>query len=578
MSSSRLPSSGCGAPCSRATPDGAAVEVARPRIELGPVQLQRGPEAGRDAAVVAWIGGVALIVLLIACANVANLLLSRALTRRREVAMRLALGVSRARLMRQLLTESLVLSIAGGAVGLLIAQWGGTVLRGLFLPDDARGAVLTDPRTLGFGAILTVGVALLTGLAPAMHAGRADVAASLKAGAREGTYQRSRLRRLLLVAQATLSVVLLVGAGLFVRSLQHVRGFRLGYDVEPVLFASGAMRGTRVPDAEAAALPQRMLEAALALPGVTHAAFVASVPFWSNEGRGLFVAGVDSVRKLGNFVMQAATPDYFATMGTRILRGRAFGEADRAGAPLVGVVSEGMAHALWPGVDPIGQCFHLSSPTSPCTTVIGIAEEMHVRSLADAREFSYYLPAAQLGEPLYPQVMVRVNGRAADHVAALRRALQREMPGAGYVNVVPLRALIDPNLRAWQFGATMFVAFGLLALVLAAVGLYSTIAYDVAQRRRELGVRVALGASTTRVMSLVVASGMRLIVVGVGFGIAIALWAGRWIEPLLFEETARDPSVYTVVAATLLVVALVALAAPARRAARVDPNSVLRAD
>jgi putative ABC transport system permease protein len=411
-----------------------------------------------------------------------------------------------------------------------------------------------------------------------VQATRADVAGALKAGTREGTYQRSRLRRLLLVAQATLSVVLLIGAGLFVRSLQHVRGYRLGYDVDPVLFASGELRGTRLSDAEGQALLQRMLETAQGLPEVSHAAVVASVPFWSNEGRGLYVAGIDSVRKLGTFIMQAGTPDYFATMGTRILRGRAFGEADRAGAPPVVVVSEGMARTLWPGKDPLGQCLRINSPTAPCTTVIGVAEEMRIRSLTDAREFSYYLPAAQLGEPLYPYLVARVRGTAADHVAALRSALQAQMPGAAYVSVVPLQSLIDPNLRAWRFGATMFTAFGALALLLAAVGLYSTIAYDVAQRMPELGVRVALGASTSRVMRLVVAGGMRLIAVGVTLGVLLALWAGRWVEPLLFQESARDAGVYGLVAAVLLAVALVALVAPARRASRVDPNRVLRTD
>jgi predicted permease len=378
------------------------------------------------------------------------------------------------------------------------------------------------------------------------------------------------------VFQATLSVVLLVGAGLFVRSLHNVREHRLGYDVEPVLFAAANPRGERLTDAERIAMADRMLEATRATPGVTHATLSISVPFWSNEGRGLWVPGVDSVRKLGTFILQAGSPDYFATMGTRIIRGRAFDETDRANGPRVLVVGEAMARVLWPGKEALGQCVKIGSDTLPCSAVIGIAEDMRARSLAEAREYTYYLPITQYDNPPDPQVFARVRGRAEAHVDALRRRLQPLMPGAAYVNVIPLSRLVDPSLQSWRFGATMFVAFGGLALVLAAIGLYSMIAYDVAQRTRELGVRIALGSSVGRVLRLIVAGGLRLVAIGVLAGAALAFWASRWMETLMFRQSARDPLVFAAVALLLLGVSVIASMVPAWRAARVDPNVALR--
>jgi putative ABC transport system permease protein len=556
------------------TPD---ITASRPRAQLGPVQLGRGPQGGRDARIVTWISGVALIVLLIACANVANLLLSRAVKRRREIALRLALGVSRGRLIRQLLTESLALATLGGTLGLLIAKWGGASLRALFLPPDAPTAVITDRRTLVVALLVTVGAALLTGLLPALQALRGDLARALAAGGRDAGSQPSRARMSLLLFQAALSMVLLVGAGLFVRSLQNVHAMRLGYDLRPVVFVAEDPRGVKLTSVEAMALEQRLVDEARTIPGVTDATPAVSVPFWSNEGRGLSVPGVDSVNLRGRFLLQAGAPDYFRTVGTRIVRGRAFDRRDVANGPPVVVVSEGMARALWRGADPLGKCIRIGADTAPCTTVIGVAEDMRLRSLTDEREYTYYLPIAQYGGPAY-SLFVRVAGDAADYSEIVRRRLQRLMPGASYVTAQPLRTLVDPNMRSWQFGATMFVAFGGLALTLAAIGLYSVIAYGVAQRQQELGVRIALGASRAHVVRLVMGSGVRLVVAGVLIGTAIALWAGRWLAALLFQQSPRDPAIYAVGAATLLGVAVAATVVPALGASRVDPNVALRAE
>jgi len=553
-----------------------SVEDAKPRAILAPVLYGRGPGGGRDSKIVVWVSGVAVVVLLIACANVANLLLSRAVRRRREIALRLALGVTRFRLIRQLITESLVLAVFGGLAGLAIAQWGGGVLRAVFLPREAQTAVLTDARTLLFAIAAILATALLTGVAPSINTIRQNLAGSLKTGGREGTARRSRLQTALLILQATLSVVLLVGAGLFVRSFQNVRSMRLGYDVEPVLIVHENPRDVKMTPAEADAMEQRVLDEARRIPGVVSATRVASVPFWFNEGRGLKVEGVDSVRKLGRFILQAGSPEFFATMGTRILRGRAFNTGDVFGAPRVIVISEAMAKVLWPGQEALGKCIHID--TFPCSTVIGIAEEMHVRSLMAEREFTYYLPFAQYDGGASGAIVVRVRGDAADFMEPVRRQLQRLMPGAAYVTAVPLRELVDPNLRSWRFGATMFAAFGLLALTLAAIGLYSVIAYNVAQRTQELGVRIALGAKAGNVLRLIIGRGVGLTLSGVMIGGAIAYWASRWTEPLLYQQSARDPVVLGGVAVVLLLVAVLASAIPAARATRVDPNVALRAE
>ena len=564
------------------SPNVPTIEMARPRAQIAAIHMARGPQAGREARVATWVMGVAVIVLLVACANVANLLLARAVQRRREIAVRLALGVTRRRLFQQLLTESVLLALLGGVAGLLLAQWGGQALRTAFLDGTEGVAVILDPRTLAFATLMTLAVAVVVGLAPLAHSAVQDVAGSLKTATREGTYRRSALRTSLLVFQGALSVVLLVGAGLFVRSLSNVTSRRLGYDVEPIVFAEANMRGVRLVDAEQNALNERLEQAARTLPGVVSASRVISVPFWSNEGRGApFVPGVDSTQKLGRFLLQAGSPSYFETTGTRIVRGRPFTNQDRAGTPRVLVVTQNMADALWPGEDPIGKVLRIGSDTTPFSTVIGVAENMQGRLFQGDVEFWYFMPIAQY-ELFYsrsdPSVFVRVRGEAVDYQELLRRRLQRELPGDAYVNVQPLENLVAPQQQSWRFGATMFVAFGGLTLVLAAIGLYSVIAYAVSQRTHELGVRIALGASVGNVVKLVVSQGMTFVVAGIVVGGGVALLAGRFLEPLLYQQSARDPVVYTAVAVTLLLVAAAATLRPALRATRVDPTAALRAE
>ena len=548
----------------------------RPRAMIGSILSERGPNASGFAKVAAWLGGVAIVVLLIACANVANLLFARALRRRREIAVRLALGVSRARLLSQLLTESVLLALGGGLAGLLVAHWSSVGLRMAFLPPNTTSpSVLKDERTLLFAGAAAVAAGLITGLAPILQASHADLTGDLKAGAREGIYQRSRLRVLLLVIQGALSVVLLVGAGLFVRSLNHVRDVRLGYDVDPVLLVDLNMRGVELDSARAVALRRRLLERAQFTPNVRSATLQIGVPFWSTWSMNLFVAGIDTVSRLGRFNLSAVSPDYFATVGTRILRGRGVTAMDLEHSQLVMVVSQAMGKTLWPNEDPIGKCVRMSADTMPCRYVVGIAEDIKSRQLSNETDMYYYLPATQF-RPDRTGLFVRVRGEASQYAEAVRRSLQREMPSPAYISITPLAQIIGDQTRSWQLGASMFTAFGLLALVLAAIGLYSVIAYSVAQRTHELGVRMALGAHRGDVLKLVVFEGLRVAIVGIVIGSAIALAAGRWLGPLLFDESPRDPAVYSVVALTLLTVSLAASLLPARRASLVEPTRALR--
>src|SRR5438874_9783045 len=549
-------------------------EIARPRAFVASVLSERGPNESSFAKVATWISGVALIVLLIACANVANLLLARALRRRREIAIRLALGVSRARLLSQLFTESVLLAVLGGLAGVVVAEWGGAVLRAQFLAKSSEVSVMGDARTLLFGGVAALCAGLLTGLAPALTQ-HADVAGDLKAGAREGTFQRSRVRIALLVLKGALSVVLLVGAGLFVRSLRHVRVIPLGYDVDPVLLVDLNLRGTQLDSARNVELRRELLETAQAIPGVEHASRQLTVPFWSTWDMDLHVAGIDSVHRLGEFDLNAVTPQYFSTLGTRLLRGRGIEAQDGAHAPQVMVVSDAMAKALWPGRDPLGKCVRVGADTAPCSYVVGVAENIKSQQLGDDPGLFYYLSTAQW-HPGQGGLFIRTRGEGARYVETIRRRLQQVMPGAACVTVTPLRDILGEQTRSWQLGATMFLAFGALALALAAIGLYSVMAYTVAQRTQEMGVRASLGAQERDLIKLVITEGLRVGVVGIVIGVMMALAGGQWLGPLLFQESPHDPLVFGFVTVVLLGTTVLASFVPSRRAARVDPMVALR--
>jgi putative ABC transport system permease protein len=545
--------------------------------EFAPLQMDRGPKASASAKVATWLAGVAAIVLLIACANVANLLIARGIRRRREIAVRVALGVGRGRLVAQLLTESILIAVLGGALGLVLAHFGGGAARTLLLPQvDWSLVPAFDSRVLLFTAAAAILTGVLTGLAPAAHALRADVNRSLKAGEREGGGQRARVRTLLLLSQAALSVVLLIGAALFVRSLRNVETLDLGWDPDRVLLIGMDLRGTELTQEQRDAMTQRVVERVRAMPGVTSASTLFSIPFESTWSEDVFVPGMDSSAHLHTFVINPVGDDYFTTMGTRILRGRAVGASDPAKGQLVAVVSEAMGKLLWKGKDPIGQCLRLGADTSPCREVVGIAEDMTFGDLKDDDSMQLYVPGTQ--ERAGGSIVARVAGDPRLQAEPLRRQIQQLLPGMGYARVRPISVVLDPVLRQWRLGATMFTIFGFIALVLAAVGLYGVIAYDIAQRMREMGVRVALGAQAGDIRRLVLWQGIRVAAGGAALGVLAAAFASKYIAELLFNTSPRDPLAFIGAAVTILLVSILATLIPARRATRVDPVVALRSE
>jgi putative ABC transport system permease protein len=543
-----------------------------------PVLAERGPMQTTVSRVAMLVGGMGIIVLLIAGANVTNLLLARALRRRREIALRLALGVNRGRLLSQLLVESVLLAVCGGGVGLIAAQWGGSALRAAFLPEGATAPVVTDVRTLVFVAVTIAMVGFASGLAPVFAARRVDVVRHLKFGSPHGASQHSRAREVLLVLQGALSMVLLVGGGLFVRSLANAQHIRLGYDVAPVLVAELNMRGVLVDSAGRVALREQLLATARRAPAIEHAALHFNLPFRGRWVVWFRAPGVDSsaLRRANEFYLNAVTPDYFTTMGTRIVRGRGIEAGDGAIAPGVVVVSSAMERLLWPGKNAIGQCVEIEADRA-CRYVVGVAEDIKNTALSDDAGLYYYLSAAQFN-PQAGGLVLRTRGDAASQADLIRRMLQKEMPGASYITVTPFADVVGEQTQSWRIGTTMFVAYGMLALLVAAVGFFSVIAYDVEQHRHEMGVRLALGAEPGQVAWLVVRRGLLLGSAGFIVGGATTLVMSARFAELLFAVSPRDPLVYAVAAAVILSVAAIASFIPARRASHVAPALALQAD
>jgi predicted permease len=558
--------------------DDGVVGDQRPRAIAGSILEQRGPYPAASTRVAAWLLGVSTIVLLIACANVGNLLLGRALKRRREIAVRMAIGIGRRRLVAQLLIESGVLALFGGAAGLFVAQFAGSALRVLLLPTMPTDGVSTDPRVLIFSAICAISAGALCGLAPVLQSSRLDIASALKAGGSEGIDVRSTMRNLLLVLQTGLSVLLLVGAGLFVRSMLNVRRLDMGYDAEHLLAIEIRLRGHPPDSVQRVATWNMLLDGANTLPGVSGATAAATVPFEFTLSKPIFVRDEGGARRIDDALIQIGSAGYFTTVGTRIVRGRGISAADVAGGLDVAVVAQAFAAQAWPGQDPIDQCIRVGADSLPCRSVVGIAADVHMISrLASPPDRMIYLPATQYALR-GASLLVRTRGPAAQSADAIRSALQPLLSGSSYLVAKPVEESISPVIRSWRLGATMFVVFGGLALGLAAIGLYSVVAYRVAQRTHEVGVRLALGARRADILSMIVGDGIRLALVGVLLGIAAAVAAGRWISPLLFNVSSRDASVLTMVPAALIAVATVASLVPALRATRVDPSTALRGD
>jgi predicted permease len=540
---------------------------------LGPVQHARGPEMSENARVSTWLAAVSVIVLLVACANVANLLLARSLQRQREVAVRLALGAGRWRLARLLLAESVLLSLGGGLAAVLLTMWTGPVIRAFLLPNIAAVGVAIDGRVLAFTVVVTLVVGLLAGAGPAWQVSRHDLTRALKAGAGEGRYQRSRLRAGLLIGQIALTVVLVVGAGLFARSLRNVEGQNFGFDPVQTLIATVDLRAAGYRSAEINALHMRMLERVQAVPGVVAAAATVGHPFGWAMGCSASVPGRDSMPQLktGGPYCQRVTPEYFAAMGTPV-RGRAFTAADRS-AP-VAIINQTMARMLWPGENAVGKCFVRSDER--CHEIVGVVSDARRFNAVEDASMIFYVPFRGDSGTFITALVLRAEGLPEGLVAPVRRALQEAVPNLPFANVTPIADLVAPSIRPWRLGSTMFGAFALLALVLSAVGLYGVLTYTAAQRTHEMGVRVAMGAQRWDVQRLMVSHGVGIAAVGAGLGALVALAAGQVLSSLMYGVSPRDPFVLLAAAVVPVVVAALASYLPARRASRVDPVVALR--
>lgn len=549
---------------------------AKPRVVLSSMRIGGGPSPNLNARTARWMFSLAALVLLIGSANVANAALARSVARRQELSIRLALGIGRGRLMLTSAMESVLLAVGGGLAALVVSHLTRAVLTPFLKTVNLPPlSVFTDARALTAAATSTAAAAILIGIAPTVLNLRRDLSASLRTSARGGGGEARRARTALIFAQVMLSVVLLVGALLFVRSLQAVKAMPMGYDATRVLLVNRVIQGDFDPTRQLA-LRDELLRTAQNSADVASAAWVLSVPFLSTSAPDVFIDGREDLRPLGPFTFQAATADYFKTMGTRILRGRPFSATEDASAPLVAVVSDDMAKVLWPGADPIGQCFRVRLATEPCRTVIGVAENMVQREMIARNRPSYYVPISQYPRSWGNWLVLKLRDDPARIGDRVRAELQRVMPGSSYVVATPLATVVSDAQASWRMGAAVLVWFGALALVVAAVGLYGTVSYDVTERANEWAVRMALGADRGRILSLVVGRAIRVVVSAVASGFLLSAVLGHWLQPLLFETPAINPGVYSVVAASLILTAVVACAAPALRASAAEPSRNLR--
>ena len=559
----------------------ARIAATAPTARLVSVLPREARAHTADAKVAVLLGAVSVLVLLIACANVANLQLARAVARQREVAVRIALGIDRARLVRQLVLETVLLGLAAGAAATVVAIWGSGIVQRVILTSDLTIYTPLDARSVVYTALAAVAAGIVSGIIPAIQASRPEIADALRAGARAGGPARSGTRGALLIVQAALTVVFLIGTTLFVRSLQQVRSLPLGMDPHRVLYVSARTTGLDYDAATRDALYRRLMDAARTAPGVEGAALSVGLPFATTWAEEVTVPGRDSMplTRSGGPYFNAVTGDFFRTMGMRILRGRGLTEADRGGAAPVVVVNETLASLWWPNEEAIGHCMKIGGDTMPCAQIVGVAENARRQSLIEDPSVQFFIPLEQA--PVWADarvLFVRTTGDAAKASESLRRALQARVPDAPYLEVSAMETLVNPQTRSWRLGATMFGLFGALAVVVAALGLYSVLAYDVSRRTRELGIRVALGARRADVGRMVVVRALKVVAFGLAVGSAIAIAAGPAIAPLLYRTSTREPMAFALAAGVLLIVAVIAAVLPARRAVRIDPMVALRSD
>ena len=556
-------------------------------VVLGPILKARGPaDLGGDMQLPLVVGGVALAVLLIATANASNLLMLRVAARRRELAVRHALGAGRWGVGRLLVIESVLLAALSGVAAPGVAAVAGRVLRVTLLPRYQWAGDPLEPTTIAFtaGAVLAVGLA--AALFPAVYAARSRGIERLD-GLRGARAPGAPIRTGLIVVQAALSLVLLDGAAIFYRSFEAARQLDIGYAKENLLTVQlgGTRDGAQLTDSSVATMETRVRF----LPGVLDVAQGTNTPLGMVTAiAGTRAEGLERLPRMNGPFVNLVTPNFFSVVGLTIRDGRGFTEWDRAGTQKVVIVNSTFARLVWPGRNAVGRCLFVGGEATDCTTVVGVAESPLEFGLQDTDRIPhYYLPLAQaLSDAKVPEflhrqrtLIVRTRGNPAGTVPPVLAAMAELFPDLPANRVQSLPALFAARIRTWSVGTGLFAAAALLALLLAALGLYAVIAFGVRQRELEFGIRRALGAQSSDLLRMVLARGFALTVVGVAAGAVAALWAGRFVGPLLFDgRNPRDPLALAVAAVVLVAAALAASLLPARRAGRADPRQALQAE
>jgi macrolide transport system ATP-binding/permease protein len=534
-----------------------------------------GPVAGFMAVLMVVVG----LVLLTACANVANLLLARAAARTREIGVRLALGSSRARLIRQLLTENVLLAASGGVLGVVVAKWLMSVLMSFKPPVPVPVGIelRLDPSVLIFTLVLSVVTGLVFGLAPAWQASKTDIVPVLKDEAALGRTRRSRLRSAFVVAQVACSMFLLVGAGLFVRSLLRARTIDAGFDPSNMIVMAVLPEIQGYNEPRGRALYESVVVRVSAVPGVDSATLAEHVPLGiGGSRRGTAIEGYQpQPGEDTETAYNVVGPRYFETMRIPIVRGRSFTEADRAGAPPVAIVNEAFARRYWPNADPLGKRISANGSDGPFREVIGVTPTGKYNTLGEEPRPFYYLP---LWQEYHGTVTLHVKtaGDPRALIPSVREAVRAVDAAVPVFDVKTMDEQVLVALLPARLAGTLLGAFGLLALLLASVGIYGVMAYSVVQRTKEIGVRRALGAQTGNLLRLVFGEGMRLAAIGFAIGLAAAFALTRFAASLLYGITPTDPVTFIGALGILAAAALVACYIPALRALKVDPVTALR--
>ena len=523
------------------------------------------------------------LILLIACANVANILLGRASARRKEVAIRLSLGAARGRLVRQLLTESVVLSILGGFFGLLVAYWGRSAIWALRPPflDDSPLDLSFDAPVLVFTLALSVFTGLLFGLVPALQFSRPAIVNDLKPQA-EGSVGGSRgfgFKNVLVVAQVALSLVALIGSGLFLRSLGKAMEIDPGFETENVAMMSFNVGSMGYEPARGEPFFTGVLERTAAVPGVESATLTTNVPLWNGLGmlRTVLVEGRAADADNNGILTPVCTvePTYFETLHIPIVAGRALREIDRQGAVNAVVINETTAKRFWPDENPVGRRFHFFGQDDIIREVVGVAKTIKYQTVGEEAQAYIYMPRLQNYQPGM-SLVIRTAGPLDSVLATVRNEVQQLDRALPITNVQTMNEIMQLGLWPARMAASLLGVLGLLALLLASIGIYGVMSYTVSQRNREIGIRMAMGAKRNEVLGLFLKQGMLLVAVGAVIGLVVAGLAGRMIGSLLYDVSPVDLPTFALTTLVLAVVALVASFIPARRATAVDPVVVLR--